>query len=846
MRLRLALVTSTLLVLALVASAVLQQDRSNALQESPPSADEFGTAFFIFDPQDEVFYTQGPDMMVAINAQGVTLLRSDETLHVEFVGANLNAKPTGGTRQPGVANLYNGNNPSLWREHLPIFADLIFQDLYPGISLHYSLVKGGLKSEFVLEPNADPGEIAIRYRGIAGLDLDAKGNLEITGKITDTVAIIEEAPIVFQPLGHTRHPLRAAFRLLDKDTYGFTLLDAPDPTLPVVIDPLLIYSSYLGGVWEDEAWAVALDPEDNLLITGITWSYSFPPEVNPDRRPQKKIFVAKLTATGELRYVTFLGGTTNVLGEDSSEEGNAIGTDLDGNTYVSGETFSVDFPVLNAWQPLFGGDEDAYLLKLTPMGTLAYSTFLGGSESEEVNDIHVTDDGTVYLGGEVYSDDFPLMNPWQSQTFGWEDEDAFISIFNPQGNLIYSTYFGSNARDQVFRIAVDAAGVIYASGMTSSASGFPLVNPVQTVYGGEWDDAFVLKLNPWTNQLLFSTYLGGAGRDEAWGIDIDIDGNIHVAGSTNSYNFPLQAPLQPEYGGGTWDVFVAKIDGTTYQLLYSTYLGGTGYDFAWGLKLDSGGNIYAVGETESPNFPTQTPLQGTLNGTRDAFLVQLDPAGTLSYASYLGGDDVERGFRLTTRADWVVTVVGETRSSDFPLQSAQQDFLNGPRDGFVAQFSIVTPTATPTPTPTPTPGPVSAVIGLDGGTLVHEYPRHVTQLTIPAGVLSASTTFTISYLSFPPMLSPLDGMDHFFEVQMNVAPEPFSPPLELLMRYSSTHIISGTLGLHRLEAGEWITDGITITQQSVGQMLASIRDIGIFGLLGETNRLYLPLTLRNH
>ncbi|MDX9954892.1 MAG: SBBP repeat-containing protein [Anaerolineae bacterium] len=840
MKSRLAFALSFLLALALMASMALQQSPSAAIVDEPPDIEAFGTAFFIYDAQDDVFYTQGAETLIAIDATGVTLYRSDEVFSLEFVGADPKARPSGEARQAGVVNLYHGNAPSHWREQMPIFAEVLYTDLYPGITLRYALEQGGLKSEFLLEPGVDPAQIAVRYRGAGGLSLNAAGNLRIASTLKNSAPLIEEAPVVYQKRGDRQIPLRAAFQLVDQDSYGFTLLEEPDARLPLVIDPLLIYSSYLGGPQDDGAWAVTLDPDNAIYVTGVTWSYSFPPEYNPNLRPQKKIYVAKLTPAGALSYVTFLGG-----GETTSEEGNAIGTDSAGNVYVSGETFSPDFPVLNAWQPVFAGDEDAYLLKLNPTGTLAYSTFLGGSESEEVNDMHVTADGTVYLGGEVYSDDFPLLNPWQSQTFGWDDEDAFISIFNPAGNLIYSTYFGSNARDQIFRIAVDAAGVIYASGMTSSSTGFPLVDPVQSVYGGEWDDAFVMKLNPWNNQLLFSTYLGGEGRDEAYGIDIDSAGNIYVAGGTGSYNFPLHAPLQYGYGGGTWDAFLAKFDGSTYDLVSSTTLGGAGYDFAWGLKVDSGGNVYAVGETESPNFPTRNPLQGTLRGTRDAFLLQLDPAGALQYASYLGGSDADQGLRMTVNEDWVVTIVGQTRSTDFPLQSAQQTTLNGSRDGFVAQFGIVpTPSPTASPTPTPTPGPASGIIGPEGGSLVHEYPGHQTQLLIPAGVLSASTTFTISYQSFAAAQGDLEGMDHFFRIEINATPMPFSPPLQLHMSYSPSAIISGTLGLYRLEAGTWITEGITVTHQSLGQIDAGIRNIGLYGLLGRTHRIFLPMILR--
>ncbi|MFN3763810.1 MAG: SBBP repeat-containing protein, partial [Anaerolineae bacterium] len=341
-------------------------------------------------------------------------------------------------------------------------------------------------------------------------------------------------------------------------------------------------------------------------ITGITFSTEFfsptPPDVD-----DKNVFVARINADGSLGYLTIFGGI-------SGEEGNAIGVDMFGNAYVAGETFSPNFPTLNAWQPNFAGYEDAYVLKLDPQGQLVWSTFIGGTGAEEIDDIYVDAAGNVYAAGEVYSDDFPLLNPWQWQTYGPGDEDAFISIFNANGQLVYSTYIAAEQRDQIFRITLGPDGYIYATGMTSSPS-FPTVHPFQAHYGGGWDDAFVLKFDPWTNRMLYSTFLGGVYYDEGWGIAVDQEGNAYVAGRTNSPNFPLSRPRQSSFGGGDYDAFVAKIGPQGDTLLFSTFIGGPGIDEAWGLAMDDGGHIYITGMTQSPGqFPLRNALQPYYGG----------------------------------------------------------------------------------------------------------------------------------------------------------------------------------------------------------------------------------------
>jgi hypothetical protein len=625
---------------------------------------------------------------------------------------------------------------------------------------------------------------------------------------------------------------------LKRDAAAFEFGESPEQTVDAMLsyasDPILLYSTSLGGENQDEGWSIAVDKDGNTYVSGITRS----PDLADlsDYAGEKDIFAAKFDRSGSLVYITIIGG-------QASEEGNAIAVDDFGNAYIAGQTFSQDFPILNAWQPAFIGYEEAFLLKLDANGQLTYATFIGGTGPEEVNDMVADSVGNVYLGGEVYSDDFPLMDPWSAAVFGPQEEDGFITIFNAEGDMVYSTLISAPNRDQVFRIAVDADGYVYGTGMTSSPS-FPTVNAFQSVYGGGWDDCLVFKLDPWNNEMIYATLLGGSDRDECWGLAVDNEGAAYVTGHTLSENFPLARELQSTLRGSD-DVFIAKISPTGKQLLFSSYLGGTQRDRAWDLDLDSGGNVYITGETASLDFPTASALQAHYSGEMDAFLVALDPAHTLQYASYIGGSQYDRGYRLTVDGDWVAHVTGGTASANFPTTINTTSYGGG-TDAFVAAYGLI-----PTPTPAPTPTPyASAEIGPDGGVVWMSYPEHVTLLTVPAGAIIDPAVFTLTYESRSSRQGDLTGMNHFFTLDSSVSPTrpetPFRLPdgLLLTMGFDSGPVVEDTVTLYRLSAGAWTTDAITVVTQQPQYLQAGIAWTGIYGLMGESNRVYLPAVLK--
>jgi hypothetical protein len=386
----------------------------------------------------------------------------------------------------------------------------------------------------------------------------------------------------------------------------------------------LLYSTYLGGSGLDQIGptGLAVDVSGNAYLVGATTSTDFP-TLNPYQAAygggDQDAFVTKLNASGNgLVYSTYLGGT-------SGEHGYAITVDASGNAYATGDTYSTDFPTLNAYQGVNNlGPKDAFVTKLNAAGNgLLYSTFLGGAAGyEEPRAVAVDSSGNAYVAGFTTASDFPTLNPFQG-TYGGV-LDGFVTKLNAAGNaLVYSTFIGGSNEDYVQGLGIDQSGNAFLVGITSS-SNFPTKNPYQGSYQGGSYDGFVTAINSTGNDVIFSTYLGGNGSDKGLGIAVDQTGSIYLAGETYSTNFPLKNPIQGSYQGGG-DIFVCKFHPSGNALAYSTYLGGTGEDRGRPVKVNQG-EVHIVGFTASTNFPLQKPYQATYGGgTYDAFVAKISP-----------------------------------------------------------------------------------------------------------------------------------------------------------------------------------------------------------------------------
>jgi hypothetical protein len=404
--------------------------------------------------------------------------------------------------------------------------------------------------------------------------------------------------------------------------------------------------------------------------------------------------VSKLNASGTaLVYSTYLGGM-------GSDRANHIAVNAAGNAFVVGRTNSTNFPTTTgAFETRFrGGDFDAFVTKLGPAGSsLVYSTFLGGSDNDAAFGVAVDAAGDAYVVGGSKSDDFPTTpNAYSFSPFA---TDPYLTVFTPSGaSITYSTFLGGSfGNERANAVAIDSLGRAYITGYTTSPDFPTTANAFQLDYGGGVNDAFVVVIDPSQSgdaSLVYGTYLGGGGDDRGFGIAVDSTG-VYVTGETSSTDFPTVNALQPTYGGGRYDAFVAKIN-RRGQLAYSTYLGGSGDDGATGIAVDSQGNVDLTGYTTSTNFPTLNAIQPANAGGSDAFVTQVDKTGTrLDFSTYVGGsgddntnNDMTHSGGIAVDAQGNLYVVGRTDSTDFPTARPLQPALAGTGyDAFVAKIT---------------------------------------------------------------------------------------------------------------------------------------------------------------
>jgi len=612
------------------------------------------------------------------NIKGVTLKEI-------LVGAS-GTSPQGNDRAKTKVNYFIGNDRSKWKTDIPSYNSVDFGDVYKGINLCLKAYGKTVEKVFTVQPGADPKDIKLKMEGASSLKVNEKGELELQ---TDLGVLRFSKPLAYQEKDGKPENIQVAYHI-NKDGYGFMAADY-DKSLPLIIDPRLTYSTYLGGSAGDNSFGIAVDGSGNAYVTGYTYSIDFPTQnsYQATHAGYYDVFVAQLSIAGNsLNYSTYLGGS-------DYDHARGIAVDGSGNAYVTGYTYSTDFPMQNAYQATNAGYYDGFVAQLSAAGnSLNYSTYLGGDDYDWAEGIAVDGSGNAYVTGYTWSTDFPTQNPYQAVHAGpIGGYDGFVAKLSAAGNsLNYSTYLGGSDDDYANEIAVDGSGNAYVAGYTNSAN-FPTQNPYQAVHAGPigGTDGFVAKLSATGNSLNYSTYLGGASDDLSYGIAVDGSGNAYVTGYTNSANFPTQNPYQATNAGGYYDVFVAKLSAAGNSLNYSTYLGGSDYDCARGIAVDGSGNAYVTGYTASTDFPKQNPYQDTNAGDEDVFVAKLSAAGnSLNYSTYLGGtaDDVAIGITVDGSGNAYVT--GYTASTDFPTQNPYQAAHAGPIGGpdvFVAKIS---------------------------------------------------------------------------------------------------------------------------------------------------------------
>jgi hypothetical protein len=612
--------------------------------------------------------------------RGVIFQQGKTAVRVSF-GSSALPRITPETPTGARANYLRGSDPRGWHTDLPLFGAVRYAGLWPGVDLTYRAERSGVKAEYTVSPGADPGAILLKFDGHA--EIRGDGSLKVGAASGD---FIEETPVLYQLIAGKKVDVSGGFNKLADDTIGFWTADY-DRTQPLVIDPVVLFSGYFGGSSEDDITAVGIDPLNNVVVAGWTASTDLPATggAQPRNRGGVDAFVASfLPNGGGMNYCTYLGGS----GDDR-----AFGLAIDSaqNVYLTGWTSSTNFPVVNAFQSHLKGTRDAFVAKLNATGSaLVYSTYLGGSAVDVGYAIGLDAINSAVIVGDSTSSDLPVSSTaYQKKLAG--SQDAFVAKISPGGNtLTFLTYLGGSGIDHGSSLNVGPGGGYFIAGYTWS-SNFPTVVPYQSKSGGG-QDGFFAKMSADGSSLVFSSYLGGYGGsvgapEEINAIYRDPLGNTVVAGTTSSPNFPVTpGALQTAFGGQT-DGFIARFS-TSWKLMNSTFLGGSLSDGINAMAHDFHGVPYVTGFTDSPDFPVQSPLQGTNAGGMDAFVVKMNSTfSSEAFGTYLGGSGSDTGNAIAVDFETSVVIAGQTGSGDFPVSGSLQNSGAEVLSSFIAKIA---------------------------------------------------------------------------------------------------------------------------------------------------------------
>ncbi len=637
-----------------------------------------------------VFLSDG-DAVIALNSGD-----GGYALRLDLVGANEDATVTAGDPVSGTSNYLLGSDPDGHQTGVSHVGSVRYENVYDGIDVRYYGNQRQLEYDFIVAAGADPGVIEIDFQGAQSVHVDESGDLVV--RLWEGEEDIHfEAPYAYQDTDAGRVEVSSQYVINAEGQVGFEL-GSYDTTRELIIDPILDYSTYLGGTGADQAYEITVDATGAIYLLGKTESADFPVGVG-SLSGSSDAFVAKLQPDGngasDLVFATYIGGSGNEYGSGGIELDGA------GNIIILGSTESSNFATTaGAYDTSLNGTSDAFVVKLNPNGdTLLYGTYFGGSASESGNGLALDGAGNAYITGQTLSNNLSLVNAYDNSFTG--SSDAYVAKLSLAGggasDLVYATYLGGSSDYEAgTAIAVDASGIIHVAAKGLSADHPTTAGAYQTALSGS-SDAVLALFDPskvGTAQLVYSTFLGGSGSESINAIHLDASGVVYLVGNTSSADFPATAgAFQTTYGGG-WDMYLAKLNplgGGASDLVYATYLGGTGYETANDVYVDGDGTVYVVGAGDV-GAPVVNPVQGAYGGgTRDAYVAMLDLVGggssDLLFGSYLGGADTDYAYGVVVDASGNVYVAGYTESDDLPTTSGAYSESNaggaGTADAFV-------------------------------------------------------------------------------------------------------------------------------------------------------------------
>ncbi|MBX7245129.1 MAG: SBBP repeat-containing protein [Candidatus Sumerlaeaceae bacterium] len=603
-------------------------------------------------------------------------------IEIRFVGARDGVWPKAAEPLAARANYLIGNDKTKWVQEAPMFAKVRYDGLYPGISLVAYGLNRQMEYDFEVSPNADPAAIALAIDGARGLSLDSGGNLVVALGGRD---LVMHKPVAYQTGVAGRTMVEARYDLGEGGCVGLRVGDY-DRTRPLVIDPVLAYSTYIGGTGNDEVHAIAVDSTGAIYATGAAGT-AFPTKAgsyDTTYNTGGDAFVTKLTpgvaGAAALVYSTYVGGSL-------ADEGNGIAIDSSGNAYICGSTASANFPVSKTFGPL--GGMDCFIAKLNAAGSSGlYSHRIGGGSNDVANGLVLDSLNNPYITGETFSLDWPTKNA--PQGFYGTNGDAFaLRIKASDSSLSYSTFIGGDGEDAGLGIALDTGGSAYVTGFTKSTL-FPTRNAYDSFANGG-TDAFLTKIpsSPSSN-FTYSTYLGGTGEDVGTGVAVDAQFSAPVVvGYTASSDYPVTNEFQTNKAGGTYDAFVSRFLPAGDDLIASTYFGGNNSDAAQCVTIGSDNSVYFAGTTSSNNLPTENAFQGSRAAGVDGFVASFDSTmKNLRYSTYFGGAGDDTPMAILVDANFNAYVGGMTTGL-FPTGGTpfQGTFGGGDTDGFLARLA---------------------------------------------------------------------------------------------------------------------------------------------------------------
>jgi hypothetical protein len=671
------------------------------------------------------------------------------TAAIKLVGANEHAAGMGAGPVKAWSRYYLGNDRAAWRENVPNYGRVEYSEVYPGVDLAYHGEQGRLEFDFIAKPGADPDRIRMAFDGVRSARLNDAGDLILSTSGGD---LRLDRPVAYQDIGGHRTAIAAAFRVGEAGEPVRFALGPYDKSRPLVIDPIISYSDYLGGRGDDTAVAIALDKAGNRYVTGMSSTgsgWQFPILISGFRPGMgTAAYVAKIDPDGARVWITFLGGTVSDASGNATNAGAAIATATDSaanvNIYVAGNTDATDFPVSGGpLQPTNAGGTDAFVARLDSNGALGYATYLGGSKLDLANAVAIGPDLSIYLGGSTRSTDFPTtLSVMQPNKGGVSNTNGFVTKIDKDGQLVFSSYLGGTRNDKVFALAVDEASSLYVAGSAESTDLPTTPHAFQRIFGcpppcstntaGQGvQDGFVAKLKTDGTAPVYLSYFGGSAFDGINAMALDTDPNdpsvhdVYITGFTASTDFPSCPANSFSCIRGPFDAFVAKLklmSDSTSTLVYSTLVGGDRDDEGLAIAVDTQGRVAVAGQTDSTDFPLVDPLQlqylGTGTGTGNCagkacngFITRLTADGKNQlFSTYFGGTSDDRVTGAAVDESGTIHVAGISSSADLPLVTPAPVKGNaGGRDGFIA--SVRTDPLSPLPNlaistttdPTPTP-----------------------------------------------------------------------------------------------------------------------------------------------